>query len=508
MMCHDGVIVEKVSIAISIILLFGFNAVTAESENKSQTLATDNGTLEINLSYNEIILGDFTTLRTDFINPQSQKIQEHIDWTLTITKDDQIVWGPTPLSHTSEGSLKNLKYEFENEGIYNLEFGIEGILFQPIPVETVSFEIIVSEPQKMEEGEMPNWAITLDSMQTATQCAEIVEKSLPDQDWCEKWLESSFEEILEELFNSCSKLNENFSHSTINCEDWLYEITTGAVDVIDETSTYNKIKGYLPTQENLPKASHFGEPENMLPVFSLIEDYGEKIDAVISQTIFQNHDDYPNLSLMTSIIIYEFLTTEDSDYFFNNFLQSNSTQNQRITYLDFPQGTCIRLNDNIDKSSYGSKTFRAFNHCMVDNVMFTVGSSFMGSLPVEKSQDFYPEEKTTQITSIILEKISEHNNLKSITNGNVEIPNWIRNNAEWWAEGAIDDSDFISGIQYLIKEGIMKIPETEQTTSSDDLQEIPLWIKNNAEWWAQGLISDDDFIKGIQYLVEKGIIVV
>jgi len=36
--------------------------------------------------------------------------------------------------------------------------------------------------------------------------------------------------------------------------------------------------------------------------------------------------------------------------------------------------------------------------------------------------------------------------------------------------------------------------------------QIPDWIRNNADWWTQGLISDDDFVKGIQYLVEQGII--
>ncbi len=82
----------------------------------------------------------------------------------------------------------------------------------------------------------------------------------------------------------------------------------------------------------------------------------------------------------------------------------------------------------------------------------------------------------------------------------------VRENAEWWAQGAIDDSDFVSGIQYLIKEGIMTIPETVQSTAGDHSQAIPSWIKNNAEWWAQGLITDDDFVKGIQYLVENGII--
>ena len=89
-----------------------------------------------------------------------------------------------------------------------------------------------------------------------------------------------------------------------------------------------------------------------------------------------------------------------------------------------------------------------------------------------------------------------------------DIPNWIRNTAKWWSEEKIEDIDFVSGIQYLIKEDIMQIPETTSTTTASQSNEIPSWIKNNAEWWSQGLISDDDFVKGIQYLVEQGIIVV
>ena len=37
------------------------------------------------------------------------------------------------------------------------------------------------------------------------------------------------------------------------------------------------------------------------------------------------------------------------------------------------------------------------------------------------------------------------------------IPEWIKNNAGWWADGQIDDNSFVQGIQFLIKEGIMKI---------------------------------------------------
>ena len=41
-----------------------------------------------------------------------------------------------------------------------------------------------------------------------------------------------------------------------------------------------------------------------------------------------------------------------------------------------------------------------------------------------------------------------------------KIPDWIKNNAGWWADGAIDDDSFVQGIQFLIKEGIMKIPQS------------------------------------------------
>jgi hypothetical protein len=86
-----------------------------------------------------------------------------------------------------------------------------------------------------------------------------------------------------------------------------------------------------------------------------------------------------------------------------------------------------------------------------------------------------------------------------------EIPPWIKNNAGWWAEGAIDDASFVQGIQFLIKEGIMKIPPTSQGTTSSS-NEIPPWIKNNAGWWSEGAIGDSDFVLGIQFLIKEGIL--
>ena len=88
-----------------------------------------------------------------------------------------------------------------------------------------------------------------------------------------------------------------------------------------------------------------------------------------------------------------------------------------------------------------------------------------------------------------------------------EIPAWIKNNAGWWATDQIDDSSFLQGIQYLIKEGIMVIPITE-TSDSSGSEGVPAWVKNNAGWWADGQIDDNTFVSAIQYLIKAGIIVV
>ena len=85
-----------------------------------------------------------------------------------------------------------------------------------------------------------------------------------------------------------------------------------------------------------------------------------------------------------------------------------------------------------------------------------------------------------------------------------KIPNWVKNNAKWWQQGQIQDPDFIKGIQYLIEKKIMVIPPTGDKLKNET--KIPSWIKNNAGGWANGTISDNDFVLGIQYLVSSGII--
>ena len=86
------------------------------------------------------------------------------------------------------------------------------------------------------------------------------------------------------------------------------------------------------------------------------------------------------------------------------------------------------------------------------------------------------------------------------------IPSWIKNNAKWWSQGQLGDDQFVQGLQYMIQHGIIQIPTQTGSTTTSGTQQIPAWIKNNAGWWASGQIGDDQFVQGLQYMITNGII--
>ncbi len=86
------------------------------------------------------------------------------------------------------------------------------------------------------------------------------------------------------------------------------------------------------------------------------------------------------------------------------------------------------------------------------------------------------------------------------------IPVWVRNNAEWWSKDLIGEADFVSGIEYLIIHGVIQIPIIPNENEANDVTFVPPWIKDTAGWWAEGLVSDGEFVNGLQYLIRQGII--
>jgi len=94
-----------------------------------------------------------------------------------------------------------------------------------------------------------------------------------------------------------------------------------------------------------------------------------------------------------------------------------------------------------------------------------------------------------------------------------EIPKWIKNVAGWWAVNEISEKEFLVAIEYLINNDIIHISflpcggAAAMAASVPTLEAklIPDWVKNNAGWWADGQIDDSSFVSGLQWLISNGI---
>lgn len=87
----------------------------------------------------------------------------------------------------------------------------------------------------------------------------------------------------------------------------------------------------------------------------------------------------------------------------------------------------------------------------------------------------------------------------------IPIPEWVRNFAGWWSEEQITDEEFAKGLEYLIQNNMIQVPNN-QSSEGESEPELPSWLRKNAGWWSQGLLTDKEFFKSIQWLINNGFI--
>jgi hypothetical protein len=95
-------------------------------------------------------------------------------------------------------------------------------------------------------------------------------------------------------------------------------------------------------------------------------------------------------------------------------------------------------------------------------------------------------------------------NSSDVVTNSTSVPFWIKQNAKLWSDSSISDNQFLQGIQYMINQGIVKTPSNNPGENS--ISKIPSWVKSNAKYWSDGSITDDEFVQSIQYLIAIGII--
>ena len=55
----------------------------------------------------------------------------------------------------------------------------------------------------------------------------------------------------------------------------------------------------------------------------------------------------------------------------------------------------------------------------------------------------------------------------TISSAYAEVPSWVKNNAGWWADGTITDGEFVNAIQHLMSVGIINLPPSQTTPIED-----------------------------------------
>ena len=140
-----------------------------ESSEYSQIVSTSDGTLDVGIYTTPKIpnTDEPTKIHIHFLKPSTERIQVHIDYTVSITKDDNYVFGPmAQLVHTSPGT-GSIPVEFSENGSYIIHVDVFSIYFHFLPqehktctvgskvfgCETTSFTLNVGQT----ETSIPGW---------------------------------------------------------------------------------------------------------------------------------------------------------------------------------------------------------------------------------------------------------------------------------------------------------------------------------------------------------------
>ena len=137
-----------------VLLLFPLMIYPAFAVEYDQIISTSDETLDVGIYTIPEIPNTVepTKLKISFLKPGTDRIQEHIDYRVTVTKDGDYIFGPIRLTHTSPGHV-TIPVQFSENGLHQIDITVEGILFMPIPLETASITMSIGQAQTS----IPDW---------------------------------------------------------------------------------------------------------------------------------------------------------------------------------------------------------------------------------------------------------------------------------------------------------------------------------------------------------------
>lgn len=84
-----------------------------------------------------------------------------------------------------------------------------------------------------------------------------------------------------------------------------------------------------------------------------------------------------------------------------------------------------------------------------------------------------------------------------VDSGNIVLPFGSDVIVSQWSNSAVSDYMLI---KFLIEKKAVDLPDGQKL---GEKASIPYWYKTNGKWWSEQKITDSEFAKGLQYLIDK-----
>lgn len=273
--------------------------------------------------------------------------------------------------------------------------------------------------------------------------------------------------------------------------------------------------------------------QNVIQIFDPLGNYKDEIYPVLANgkeignkgikaITFDSDNNFYIISTNNKILKYSSIGN------FINFYGSNGTEDGRFNQ---PSSIVVDANNYFYISDSGAHLIQKFDPN--GNFVFSWGSKIgedefdaPAGLAIDKLHNFYVVDKNQNT----IQKFVMDN-----PGGMVVLPNWIKKNAIWWSEGALDKSDFALIVKYIIKQGFIQTLPTpvhdliseDSSSKEDQLKKdmqlwslgkidripqaskdsvtIPEWLKRNVQLWSTDKIDDQTFFRSIEYLLSTEI---
>lgn len=250
-------------------------------------------------------------------------------------------------------------------------------------------------------------------------------------------------------------------------------------------ATIDQLKGFLPDENSLSDDWQIGPITAKEDVD--VDVTKETPDVVVRQYAITSLNE--TKQMIVTLSVFEFSTDSVAKNIHFQYESDLIKQNfEEMSISSDSNSNCIGFIKDRNQDTEGTSISCNKGPFLIISTVEQNGKIFADGVLISTAK------MSASFAEFVLEKIDERK----------PIPQWVRNNANWWSEGKITDTEFIQGIQYLIKNGIIEIPQTSKASTTID--HIPDWVKSNAEWWGKGQIADDEFVNSLQYLISKGII--